>query len=164
MITQVCKESKFWIHSKICYKFTYKAMMHRLKRFFSQSALLFNNLVLRSYLTDVLLRIKVFLVMETSSENINEKKKIDRRKTLKSEEKEKRIIWGKSNNNNIHLYWFQIIFCSKTYFEKKFFILYLYTMKFYLQFLCVTGCLKHSKGTLKLNIHKYTNYNMIKYT
>ena len=66
--------------------------MHRLKPFFSQSTLLFNNLVLRSYLSDVLLRIKVFLVMRRSSENIKEKKKTDRRKTLKSEEKEKRII------------------------------------------------------------------------
>ena len=35
-------------------------------------------------------------------------------------------------------------------------------MKFYLQFLCVTGCLKHSNDTPKLNIHKYTNYNMMK--
>ena len=35
-------------------------------------------------------------------------------------------------------------------------------MKCYLQFLCDTGCLKHSNDTLKLNIHKYTNYNMIK--
>ena len=62
------------------------------KTIFSQSTLLFNNLVLRSYLSDVLLRIKVFLVMRRSSENIKEKKKTDRRKTLKSEEKEKRII------------------------------------------------------------------------
>ena len=35
-------------------------------------------------------------------------------------------------------------------------------MKFYLQFLCVAGCLKHSNDTPKLNTHKYTNYNMIK--
>ena len=33
------------------------------------------------------------------------KKKTDRRKTLKNEEKEKRRIRGKSNHNNIHL-WF----------------------------------------------------------
>ena len=32
-------------------------------------------------------------------------------------------------------------------------------MKFYLQFLCVTGCLKHSNDTPKLNIHKYTSYD-----
>ena len=34
-------------------------------------------------------------------------------------------------------------------------------MKFYLQFLCVAGYLNHSNDTPKLNIHKYTNYNVI---
>ena len=34
-------------------------------------------------------------------------------------------------------------------------------MKFYLQLLCVAGCFKHSNDIPKLNIHKYTNYNMI---
>ena len=47
----------------------------------------------------------VFLVMEWSAKNIEEKEKTDRRKTLKSEEKEKGRIPRKSNNNNIHL-WF----------------------------------------------------------
>ena len=47
----------------------------------------------------------VFLVMGSSAENIEEKKKTDRRKTLKSEGKEKRKIQEQSNNNNIHL-WF----------------------------------------------------------
>ena len=36
-----------------------------------------------------------------------------------------------------------------------------YTLKFYLQFLCVAGYLNHSNDTPKLNIHKYTNYNVI---
>ena len=99
----------------------YNATMYRLK-FFSQSTLLFNNLVLTSYLSGVLLRIMVFLVMGMSPENIKEKKETDRRKTLKSEEKEKRRTWRESNNNDIHLYWFEIIFCSKKHFEKKLFI------------------------------------------
>ena len=47
----------------------------------------------------------VFLVMERTAENIEEKRKTDRRKTLKSEEREKRRIQGKSNNNNMHV-WF----------------------------------------------------------
>ena len=42
--------------------------------------------------------------MGKGAENIEERKK-DRRKTLKSEEKEKQRIRGKSNNNNINL-WF----------------------------------------------------------
>ena len=34
-------------------------------------------------------------------------------------------------------------------------------MAFYLQFLCVIECLKHSNDTPKLNMHQYTNCNMI---
>ena len=45
----------------------------------------------------------VFLVMGRSAANIKEKKKTDRIKKLKSEEKEKGRIRGKSKNNNIHL-------------------------------------------------------------
>ena len=36
-----------------------------------------------------------------------------------------------------------------------------YTTKFYLQFLSAAGYLKHSNDTSNLNIHKYTNYNII---
>ena len=36
-----------------------------------------------------------------------------------------------------------------------------YTIKFYLQFLCVARYLKHSNDSSKLNIHKYTNFNII---
>ena len=46
----------------------------------------------------------VSLVMRRSAENIEEKKKTDRKKTVKSAEKEKRRIRGRSNNNNIHLW------------------------------------------------------------
>ena len=47
----------------------------------------------------------LFLLMGRSAESTAEKKKIDRRETLKSEEKRKRRIQGKSNKNNIPL-WF----------------------------------------------------------
>ena len=40
--------------------------------------------------------------------------------------------------------------------------LYLDTMAFYLQFLCVIECLKHSNDTSKLNMHQYKNCNVIK--
>ena len=59
--------------------------------------------MLTSYLSDILLRMMVFLIMGRSPENIEEKRKADRRKTLKNEEKEKRRLQGKSNNNNIHI-------------------------------------------------------------
>ena len=45
----------------------------------------------------------VFLVMGRGVENIGEKIKKDRRKTLINEDKEKQRIQGKSNNNNEHL-------------------------------------------------------------
>ena len=96
-----------------------------------------------------------FLVIGRGAENI-EKKKTDRRKTLKSEEKEKRRIQGKSNKNNRHL-WFCLVH-KKLYFARKHgFKKVVYTITFYLQFLCVAGYLKHSNDTPKLNIHKYTN-------
>ena len=54
------------------------------------------------------------------------------------------------------------IFGSKLYFAQKHILknscLSLYTIKFYL---CVSGYLKHSNDATKLNIHKYTNYNII---
>ena len=57
----------------------YKATMYRLKPFFSQSKLLFNNLVLTSYWSSILLRIMVFLIMGRSPESIKEKKKTDKK-------------------------------------------------------------------------------------
>ena len=71
--------------------------------------------------------------------------------------RKKNEVYEESQITTIYIYF--IIFCSKTQFEKKF--LYLYTSKFYLQFLCVAGYLKHSNDTKNLNIHKYTSYNMI---
>ena len=63
----------------------YKATMRRLKSFFFiQSTLLFNNLVLTSYLRGILTRIKVFLVMGRSPERKEEKQK---RKEENTEEK-----------------------------------------------------------------------------
>ena len=59
----------------------------------------------------------VFLVRGRGAENIEEKIKTDRRKTLINEDKEKRRIQGKSNNNNEHL-WFYL-FYKKLYFTQK---------------------------------------------
>ena len=49
----------------------------------------------------------VFLVRGVDAENIRKKKKTDRRKTFKNEQKEKRRIQGKSNDNNKH-FWFYL--------------------------------------------------------
>ena len=94
--------------------------------------------------------------MRWSTENIEGKKKTDRRKPLNSEKKEKRITRGKSNNKYKHL-WFYL--SQKTlYFARKHSLKkVVYTIKLYLQFLCVARYLKRSNYTLNLNIHKYTN-------
>ena len=61
----------------------------------------------------------VFLVMGRGAENIKKNNKTGRRKTLKNENKVKRIIQGKSNNNSEYLWLYLLckknIFCSKTY-------------------------------------------------
>ena len=64
------------------------------------------------------------LVMGRSAENIEEKKKTDRRKALKSEEKEKRRIREKLKSNNIHLWFYKNTFLKKGVFN-------LYTIKTY---------------------------------
>ena len=63
-------------------------MVHKLFRiklsmFFSQLTLFSNNLVLSSYLSSILFRIMVLLVMGRSAENIEERKKTDRKKIEK---------------------------------------------------------------------------------
>ena len=59
----------------------------------------------------------VFLVRERVAENVEKMKKIDRRKALKTDEKEKLRVQGNSNKNK-HLRFLpfisEIIFCSKT--------------------------------------------------
>ena len=64
-----------------------------------------------------LLRFMFFLVRGKGVENIEEKIKIQRRKTLINEDKEKRRIQGKSDNNNEHL-WF-LLFYKKLHFTQK---------------------------------------------
>ena len=94
--------------------------------------------------------------MGWSTENIEGKKKTDRRKPLNSEKKEKRIIRAKSNNKYKHL-WFYLshkaLYFSRKHSLKK----VVYTIELYLQFLCVAIYFKRSNYTLNLNIHKYAN-------
>ena len=58
-----------------------------------------------------------FLVRGSGAKNIEEKIKTDRRKTLINEDKEKRRIQGKSNNNNEHLWLY--LFYKIIYFTQK---------------------------------------------
>ena len=72
---------------------------------------------------------------------------------------EKRRIQGKPNNNK-HLWFYPLH--QKSYFARKHSLKkVVYTITFYLQFLCVAAYLKCSSGTPKLNTHKYTTFNII---
>ena len=94
--------------------------------------------------------------MGWSAENIEEKKKTDRRKPLKSEKKENEEY---EENQITTIYIFGVLSYNllENIIRKK----VVNIIKFYLQFLCVAGYLKHSNDTPNLNIHKYTNYNII---
>ena len=79
---------------------------------------------------------------------------------MKNEEKEYQRIQGKSNNNNKHL-WFYFLY-KKLYFYRKHSLENnsLYHQNLFTAFICVAGYLKRSNDTKKINIHKYTNYNI----
>ena len=106
-------------------------------KIFYQFTLLSNNHVLISYLSGIYLE-SWFSWLGRGLQKTWEKKKTDRRKTLKNEEKEKWKIQGKSNNNNKHL-WFYILH-KKLYFARKNSLKKaVYTITFYSQFLCVAA-------------------------
>ena len=62
-----------------------------------------------------------------------------------------------NNNNNKYFSFYLLIYFARKHSSKK----AVYTITFYLQFLCVAGYLKRSSHTPKVNIHKYANYNII---
>ena len=98
---------------------------------------------------------QVFKVMEKSAENIEEKKKTDRRKRWKVKRK-KNKQYEETQIATTYIFGFKLYFAQKHSLNKS--CLY---HKFYLQVLCVAGYLKHINNTQKLNIHKYKNYNII---
>ena len=91
--------------------------------------------------------------MGWGAENIKEKKKT--RKKLKSE-KRKGVEYEESQITTICSFGFKYNLLESIIWKKI-----VCTIKFYLQFLCVAGCLKHSNDTPNLNIHKYTNYDIM---
>ena len=76
------------------------------------------------------------------------------KKTLKREEKNEE--YEESQITTIYIFYFKLYFAQKHNLKKV-----VFTIKLYLQFLCVAGYLKHSNDTPNLNIHKYTNYDII---
>ena len=67
--------------------------------------------------------------------------------------------YKESQITTIYIFDFKLYFARKHSLQKR--CLYLYTMQFYLHFLCVAEYLKHSNDTAKLNINKYTDYIII---
>ena len=131
-------------------------MIHKLKSmFFSQLTLLCNNLVSTSYLSGIYLeswfswlRGEVQKTSKKRRKQTEEKHwKVKRKKNEEYEESQITTIYKLVLN--------YILLKNKIWKEV------VYTIKFYLQFLCVAGYLKHSNDTPNLNIHKYTNYNII---
>ena len=81
------------------------------------------------------------------------------KKRRKQTEEKHREVKRKKNEEyeenqitTIYIFVFKLCFARKQSLKK--------ILKFYLQFLCVAGYLKHSNDTPKLNIHKYTNYDI----
>ena len=93
--------------------------------------------------------------MVWGAENIEEKKKTDRRKTLKSEKK-KNEEYEESEITTIYKLVSNYILLENMIWKKV-----VYTIKFYLQFLCIARYLKHSNDTPNRDIHKYRNYKII---
>ena len=78
--------------------------------------------------------------------NLSQQNNITSSPYLYSRYEEKHRIQGKSNNN----LWFYLLF-KKSYFARKHSLKKrVYSITFYLQFLCVAGYLKRSNDTLEL--------------
>ena len=135
---------------------TYKATMHKLKSmFFSQLTWLSNNLVLTSYLSGIYLESWFFWlwcgVQKTSKKRRKQTEekhwKVRRKKNEEYEETEITTIY-------------KLVSCY-ILLENMIWKKVVYTIKFYLQFLCIARYLKHSNDTPNRDIHKYRNYKII---
>ena len=104
------------------------------------------------------------LVRRRGAENVEKKEKTNRRKTLKNKKrkkkKEKRRIQGKLNNKNKYI-WFNILYKNFILPQNIVSTKVVYAITFYLQFLCIAGYWKGSNDKTNLNIHEYTNYDII---
>ena len=92
----------------------------------------------------------VFLVTGRSAENIEKKKKTDRRKTLKSKVKRKKNEECQQTQIiTIYIFGFKLYFARKHGLKKV--VYTFFVIKLYVKFLCVARY---------FNIHEYTNFNL----
>ena len=88
----------------------------------------------------------IFLVMGLSAENIEERKRQTEKKHWKVKRK-KNEAYEEGQITAIYIFAFKLHFAPKHNLKKV-----LYTIKFYLQFLCVAGYLKDSDDTPNKNM------------
>ena len=92
----------------------------------------------------------VFLVTGRSAENIEKKKKTDRRKTLKSKVKRKKNEECQQTQIiTIYIFGFKLYFARKHSLKKV--VYTFFVIKLYVKFLCIARY---------FNIHEYTNFNL----
>ena len=129
--------------------------MHKLKSiFFSELTLLSNNLVLMSYLSGIYLESR-FLRLWGGVQ------KTPKKRRKQTEEKHWKVTRKKSEEYEENQITTIYIFGFKLYFARKHHLkIVVYTIKFYLKFYALQD-IWNSNGTPNLNIHKYTNYNII---
>ena len=114
---------------------TYKAAMHKLKSmFFSQLTLLSNNLVLTSYLSGFYLESWFSWLWGGVQKTSKKRRKHIEEKHWKVKVK-KNEEYEESQITTIYIFGFKLCFACKYNLKKK----VVYTIRFYLQFLCVAG-------------------------
>ena len=120
--------------------------------------LLFNNLVLKSYLSGIYLESWSSWLLGGVRKTLWKRRKQTEEKHWKVKRK-KNEEYEESQITTVYIFGFKLYSAPKHSLKKS--CLHLYTIKFYLQFLCVAGYLKDTNDTARLNIQKYTNYNII---
>ena len=123
--------------------------------FFCQLTLPFNNFVLTPYLRGIYLESWFSWLWGGVQKTLKKRRKQTEEKHWKVKRKKNEEYEESQITTVYKLVLNYILLKNKTWKEV------VYTIKFYLQFLCVAGYLKHSNDTPNLNIHKYTNYNII---
>ena len=103
----------------------------------------------------------VFLVRRTGVENFEKKKEIEEKhwkmKRKKTEERKE----SQSQITAINIFGFTFYIKNYILLENIVWKKAVYTIAFYLQFLCIARYMSRSNDTPKLNLDKYTNYNVI---
>ena len=130
--------------------------MHKLKSMFlSQLTLLSNNLVLTSYLSGIYLESWFSWLWGGVQKTSKKRRKQTEEKHWKLKRK-KNEEYEESQITTIYIFGFKLYFARKHNLRKR-----CLCHQILLQFLCVAGYLKHSNDTPNLNIHKYTNYDIM---